>query len=272
MIQLDAVFRSGMSSKSDLRGAIEAGVPVGVVAGKLSSAAMFLTIPRYLDRGGKCFCDSGAFSSFLSGKPMDWEDVLQRYDSLALMTETPGNLYVVAPDKVGDQDETLRLLAAWSNRVRSLIEQGCKVIVPIQNGGLSGQILIDQVAGILQTRQFIVGIPSNRAAMPIDECRKLRHSAFHILGRVQADAEQRARIQSLNYGNPAAVVTADANWLRSQLGTISDLTEVERSDRRQGKAGFTLDHPRTAAVTKALLADSQWGVDRQLALAWHGFD
>mgnify|MGYP003381520444 CR=1 FL=1 len=59
-----------------------------------------------------CFCDSGAFSSFLTGEPMDWADVLQRYDSLALMTETPGNLYVVAPDKVGDQGETLRLLAA----------------------------------------------------------------------------------------------------------------------------------------------------------------
>lgn len=266
MIQLDAVFRSGMSSKSDLRGAIEAGVPVGVVAGKLSSAAMFLTIPRYLDRGGKCFCDSGAFSSFLSGKLMDWEDVLQRYDSLALMTETPGNLYVVAPDKVGDQDETLRLLAAWSNRVRSLIEQGCKVIVPIQNGGLSGQALIDRVAGILQTSKFIVGIPSNRAAMSIEECKKLRHSGFHILGRVQADVEQRARIHSLRRGNPAATVTADANWLRSQLATICDLTEAERANRRQGKTGLTLDHPRTAAVTKALLADPLWGVDRQLAL------
>jgi hypothetical protein len=255
-----------MSSKSDLRGAIEAGVPVGVVAGKLTSAAMFLTIPRYLDRGGKCFCDSGAFSSFLSGEPMHWADILQRYDSLALMTETPRNLYVVAPDKVGDQDETLRLLAAWAVRVRRLIAQGCKVIVPIQCGRLSGQALIDMVAGILQTRQFIVGIPSNRAAMPIDECRKLRHSAFHILGRVQADVEQRARIQSLRRGNPAAAVTADANWMRSQLGTICDLTEAERADRRQGKARFTLDHPRTAAVTKALLADPLWGVDRQLAI------
>lgn len=266
MIQLDTVFRSGISSKSDLRGAIEAGVPVGVVAGKLSSAAIFLTIPRYLDRGGMCFCDSGAFSSFLTGEPMDWADVLQRYDSLALMTETPGNLYVVAPDKVGDQGETLRLLAAWADRLRNLITQGCKVIIPIQCGRLSGQALIDMVAGVLQTRQFIVGIPSNRAAMPVDECRMLRHSAFHILGRVQVNGEQRARIESLRQGNPEAAITADANWLRSQLGTICDLTEAERADRHRGGARFTLDHPRAAAVTTALLADPLWGVDRQFAL------
>ncbi len=44
-----------MSSKSDLRGAIEAGVPVGVVAGLLTTSAMVMVIPRYLDRGGKVF-------------------------------------------------------------------------------------------------------------------------------------------------------------------------------------------------------------------------
>ena len=55
MTWLDIPFRSGMSSKSDLRGAIEAGVPVGIVAGLLTTSAMVLVIPRYLDRGGKVF-------------------------------------------------------------------------------------------------------------------------------------------------------------------------------------------------------------------------
>ena len=50
MTWLDLPFRSGMSSKSDLRGAIEAGVPVGVVAGLLTTSAMVMVIPRYLDR------------------------------------------------------------------------------------------------------------------------------------------------------------------------------------------------------------------------------
>lgn len=265
MTWLDLPFRSGMSSKSDLRGAIEAGVPVGVVAGLLTTSAMVMVIPRYLDRGGKVFVDSGAFGAFLSGEEMDWREIMSRYQTLANMTDHPENLYVVAPDKVGDQSGTMAVLEAWAPKVRALVDEGCQVIVPIQAGSLPGQEMIKRAAALLGTRRFIVGVPSNRAAMFIEECRTLRHAAFHILGRVQADEEQIERIYALREGNPCAQINADANWLRSRMDTVRKGTEAERELRSAAALARALppvlliDHPRVEAVRRALEEDQNWG-------------
>jgi len=261
MSAIGIVFRSGMSSKSDLAGAVAAGVPIGVVAGNLTTGARFMTLPRHLDNGQPVFVDSGAFSEDSSDLPMDWEDILRRYDDIALMTRCPANLYVVAPDCVGNQAETLRLLATWSARIKALINQGVNVIVPIQCGALPGQQMIERVASILETRQFIAGIPSARAAMSIAECQTLSHRAFHILGRVQMNEEQRDRVKALRFRNPGATVNADANWLRSRLKKVIRLTEAERQ-RCLSDMPLTFDHPRTNAVAQALREDCVWGAQR----------
>ena len=262
MTGISITFRSGMTSKSDLRGAISAGVPIGVVAGHLTTGAIFLTLPAHLNNGLPVFVDSGAFTSYLSGSEIDWQDVLRRYDDIALMTHRPENLYVVAPDKVGCQCGTLELLAKWADRVKDLIRQRVKVIVPIHCGDLPGAEMIDRIAAILGTRQFIAGIPSARAAMSIAECQSLSHHAFHVLGRVQMDEDQVARVAALRHNNPTAVITADANWLRSRLATVRRLTEDERTRRRQPGIRWEIDHPRAIAVEKALHEEANWGSPR----------
>lgn len=45
-------FHSGMSASSDLRAAVDVGVPIGVVAPLLSLSKVFLALPRHLDSGG----------------------------------------------------------------------------------------------------------------------------------------------------------------------------------------------------------------------------
>lgn len=45
-------FHSGMSASSDLRAAVDVGVPIGVVAPLLSLSKVFLALPRHLDAGG----------------------------------------------------------------------------------------------------------------------------------------------------------------------------------------------------------------------------
>lgn len=257
MTWLDVAFRSGMSSRSDLRGAVDAGVPVGVVAGELSTAALLLVLPHYLDSGGYVFVDSGAFGAFKSGKQMEWANILSCYKLLASMTDRPGNLYIVAPDVVGDQAQTLALLDTWAADVRELMAVGCQVIVPIQIGALSGQEMIERVSGILGTTAFVAGVPSNRAAMSVAECAALCHHAFHILGRVQGDEEQQIRVYGLRAKNPAARVTADANWLRSRLKNIQVGTESVRKRRRnEHQAAF--DNPRAEAVSHLLRSDLAW--------------
>lgn len=253
---LNLRFRSGMSSKSDLRGAIDAMVPVGVVADKLTFSAKLLCLPRYLSSGGAVFIDSGAFSELKTGNEPDWNDILDTYEMVADLAEHVSSLFVVAPDKIGDQQATLKRLETHRERVAALILSGCKVIVPLQRGELSASEMLSSVANILGTRNFVAGIPSNMEALPIAECEDLLHHTFHILGRVQMDANQVDRIAALKKGCPDASITADANWLRSRLALVLSGTAALRSNRCAGNNERHFDHPRAAAVAHAIQSDN----------------
>jgi hypothetical protein len=254
-------FRSGMTNKSDLRGAMDAGVPVGVVAGSLTLGQKILAIPKYLDKGGKVFVDSGAFGAYQTKSEMDWSKVLGIYESICMNCENRSNLWVVSPDKIGDQDATLELLGIWRKRIVDLIDDGCNVIVPLQCGSIGGAEMIQKVTDLLGCSNWVAGIPSNKEAMSIEECGTLNHGAFHILGRVQQDEEQISRIEALLLNNQNAVLTSDANWLRSRLKSVSQFTDQEKS-RRMGNSlgiGELIDHPRSVGVAMAICADFQWG-------------
>lgn len=83
----------------------------------------------------------------------------------------------------------------------------------------------------MDTRCFVCGIPSNKAAMSIAKCATLHHHAFHILGRVQQNEEQVQRMAALTANNPGATLTADANWLRSRMANVCQTTDGERQSR-----------------------------------------
>lgn len=102
-------FHSGMSSSSDLRACINANVPVGVVAGLLTGLQKIMALPHYLDRGGKVFVDSGAFTAFRRNEPMNWNPVFWTYGVLIEGTDHPENLTIVAPDIIGNQDLSVAL-------------------------------------------------------------------------------------------------------------------------------------------------------------------
>lgn len=257
---LDLAFRSGMSRNHDLRAGIDAGVPVGVVAGELTTLLIFRALPNYLASGGAVFIDSGAFGELKTGVAPNFDAVLRTYESVAEIgwggTPDMSRLYVVAPDKVGDQWESLVRLAQHGPRVRALIDAGVQVIVPIQCGALTPMAMIDAVAQILDTDAFIAGIPSNAAAMSLEECASIRHHSFHILGRVQKNDEQLGRIMALRHHQPDAPITADANWLRSRLRVVSQNAE----ELRAAGAHRTLwaDSVRTQAVAAAIKSDTAW--------------
>lgn len=258
-------FRSGMSTSKDFWGAAAAGADIGVVAGELTSSMVFLAVPRFLKSGGNLFIDSGAFAEFKTGECPDFDQVLCVYEALAdpdFGTYSLGQLYVVAPDKVGDQLETLARLAQYGDRVRSLINAGCNMIVPIQRGSMPAVEMVEKVVEILETRDFVLGIPSNKEALSIEECATLRHDRFHVLGRVQQSPEQAARLDALTRHNPNSVVTADASWLRGKISEVCRLTHQIRLGRAVGSEdGERLVLPaRTAAITAAIRADAAWGI------------
>lgn len=257
-------FRSGMSRSTDFWAAAAAGVPIGVVATELNGGLRRIGIPRFLAEGGFLFIDSGAFGELATGEAPDFDKVLSVYEWIA---DDAGyrfdgaQLYVVAPDKVGDQAASLERLAAYAGRVRALIEQGCKVIVPLQRGALSAVEMLDRMAAILGTREFVAGIPSNKEALSIAECASLQHHTYHVLGRVQMNQDQLDRLAALMQRNPHAEITADANWLRSRLDVVTELREREREARAAApRQPFHIETMRAAAIKTAIQADTTWGI------------
>lgn len=261
--RIEIAFRSGMSTSKDFWAAADAGADIGVVAGELTNSMIFCALPRFLSGGRNVFIDSGAFAEFKTGESPDFDRVLRVYESLAdqvMSTYAPSQVYVVAPDKVGDQLETLARLTHYAKRVRALIEAGCSMIVPIQRGSMPAIEMYRQIVRILGTKDFVLGIPSNKEALSIQECATLVHSRFHILGRVQMNADQIARLRALTENNPNATITADANWLRGRIPEICQRAAAVHLERSSSRAGpGVLTSSRSIAITAAILHDTAWG-------------
>lgn len=245
-------FHSGMSSKSDLRAAVEELAPVGVVATLLNLSQQILVLPRYLDGGGAVFIDSGAFTAFQKGVEVDWAKVFSVYDTVLGHTERPEGVSIVAPDVIGDQAASLALWAEHAAKVRIWAQAGARVIVPLQRGGLSAGQMLERAVRIFGTDRICAGIPSNLEAMSPEDCSTLRHHDFHILGRVRLTSELRLKLCALLQNNPAAQYTADANWLRSRIRQISGAAAAFREAGRQ----WPLDSTRTRAVREVLRCEA----------------
>ncbi|MBX8557002.1 hypothetical protein K5D56_25455 [Pseudomonas cichorii] len=245
-----------MSASSDLRAAVDAGVPIGVVAPLLSLSKLFLALPRHLDAGGRVFIDSGAFAAFQKGEHVIWERVFQKYESVILMTAKPQGLSIVAPDVIGDQVETLKLWTEHAGRVRRWIGQGVRVIVPLQRGDLSAAEMLALAKQTFGTDRFCAGIPSNLEAMSAEDCSTLFHSDFHILGRVILTEELERKIVALKTNNPEATYTADANWLRARTRKISVEANSLPPERLTGLG----DTRRTRAVRSILQKEAYFSL------------
>lgn len=148
-------------------------------------------------RPSPVFVDSGAFSevrwcpdvgALVDDKPIDdaqWHERLDAYDRLA--DALGDRVHLVAPDKVGDQDETLRRLARYAPRVRGMRALGARIIVPIQRGRLSGADFDRRCAEVLGFDDYVRGIPSKKAAATVDEIAALSRelpagARVHLLG------------------------------------------------------------------------------------------
>ena len=248
----DLAFHSGMSSRSDLRAAVDEGIAVGVVATLLDVSKSILVLPRHLDDGGAVFIDSGAFAAFQKGNVVEWSKVFSVYESVLTMTARPAGLSIVAPDVIGDQLATLVLWEAHAERVRSWIAAGARVIVPLQRGQLPAGAMLGHARRIFQTDRFCAGIPSNLEAMSVEDCSTLHHHDFHVLGRVVLTAELAGKLSALLANNAGARYTADANWMRSRIRQIS--SEAERLRYEPSRNPF--ETSRTSAVRSVLRRDA----------------
>lgn len=248
-------YASGSNHPGEIRGFADLGHPIGVSALQLSERAL-----RLLERVDvPLFVDSGAFGE-RAGRvfdPRTWERVLAVYDRLA----RPG-VRVVAPDKVGDQIETLARLRRHRWRLLWMRASGAELIVPLQRGAMDLLQLYDQAVALLGDDDFVVGLPGNKAALDEDDLlpllRARRPRALHVLGMGPANQRAPGFTSFLAQHAPGATISMDSNLRLAHLGEGRRLTEAENAAREQLLEAERHGHPRLVDYTDAIAFPNDW--------------
>ncbi|AMR78563.1 LPD1 domain-containing protein [Cupriavidus nantongensis] len=255
-------FASGMSRAKDFHPAARAEHGIGVDIGELSDAALRELADRIVNMRARVFVDSGAFGLFKRGlkngdtQPMNFDAVLRKYGQLqqyiaeanpAEERVTPPML--VMPDVVGDQAASIDLVRQYRDWIKVETEfRVSRPVVPLQRGDLSLSEAYAKVVEVLGSDRFVVGIPSNAAAITPEEfitfLRESKPKAVHILGAL-ADSRLAPRLQQIvDAGLDADIeVSADANILRSKILTKDAPAEgrAERIERVLSQAAIQAD-------------------------------
>lgn len=233
-------YCSGIMHLGEAKALRDLSIPVGIsLAEYRPKLREFLLEGHSLD----LFVDSGAFSEIefkrdkrVIKNPITdelWQQKFSAYRELA-------NIYgkscvVVAPDAVGDQEESLNRLQTYKTQVRELLDI-CEVIVPIQKGDISLSVMYQKSLEIIMDDRIVAGIPMKKSAVGvIDYARFLSESEpprVHLLGLSKAGLKwgQVDLTHKLLKGR-APKVTHDACRIRPLVGRGRPLT-IELNKRK----------------------------------------
>ena len=218
-------FCSGVTRAVDFGGIVEAGMVPGIQVNDLNGR-LRLAVLHHLRSGGALFVDSGAFPAFMAGRgSVDFDRVMERYAELVQTATEPERLFLVAPDKIADPDETLRLLSRYASQLKSFSDAGASILVPMQAGNLDidmGSTWRSAVS-VLPGVRTIPAMPMRAASVSLERIvRFLRDSDLaqvHLLGTSRA-----AHATAIRRVCPGVIITCDANRIRAAVGRNRPLT------------------------------------------------
>jgi hypothetical protein len=281
------VFASGVNEAREIRGFALAGFPIGASASNLRETA----IQELLRVEGPVFLDSGAFSEVRyspeSGKlevsnpisPREWRRRLSVYVRLARVLGS--RLSVGAPDRVGDQDETLRRLALYRDELHVLHELGAHILIPLQVGARTHETFYAMA-------QEAVGVPlvpafTMKKAVTSDGdaerfLKAVQPSRIHLLGIGRENRRAGHILDLIRRCSPSTEISMDSNRLRAVTGKKRSMTIMEHAFRESeidnlfnevespvlATLGYRIDY------TDLIAAPSAWATEemlREIALA-----
>ncbi|MBB6144315.1 hypothetical protein HNQ77_002267 [Silvibacterium bohemicum] len=273
------VFASGANRESEIRGFALLGIPVGVSASHLNDAA----VSTLIEMNQPVMIDSGAFSEVRITErgpdtvaPIDEIEWHRRLDVYMRLASALGRLaIVVAPDKVGDQQETLARLARYRKELAIIASKGATILLPLQVGAMSHGTFLDAAeasAGVSLTPAMPMrkAATSDVALLSFIEDARPRH--VHLLGIGIGTRRAERLIEAIRYFSPSTRITMDSNRLRAVVGNRRPLTQVERQLRRSEPECIyrAVDSPvlalmgETLDYTDLIASPSLWATTEQL--------
>jgi hypothetical protein len=205
-----------------------------------------------------------------------WQDILDTYNRLALTLGS--QLYVVAPDQVAFQAETLQRLRRWAPEVRSLISLGANVLVAMQKGPAMSQADFHaEVVSILGTDDFVCALPCNKNATSNQEIAdfvaKVQPKRLHLLGLGLRNKRTPGAAKAVAKNSPATELSLDSCLICESVGRGNGRASHPAEDHK-GPRLFTaakdaarkmLEAGKSLLALEELAIHLAWGSD-QLAL------
>lgn len=235
----EGYFASGLNNPGEVRGITQAGYHVGISCnairpGLLEEVEAVVELHRV-----KVFVDSGAFSevdvvdgALVTVAPItdaDWQTRFAIYERLA--RSCGAFAYLVAPDKVGDQLETLARLTKYRAQMHALRtihglgEYGPRIIVPVQNGAMSPADFATAAAEALEMAEddLVWGIPLKKGATSVEQLAAFAATcppdgSFHLLGMGPSSPRFEAAMEAILASCPDASITCDAVRITALVG------------------------------------------------------
>lgn len=278
-------FASGSNHAGEIRGLFEAKHAIGLAAPEVNAAAE-RELVRLAGTGRPVFIDSGAFSEVAFGpngpvdvRPLtddDWHDRLSLYERLA---RTLGRqLYVVAPDKVGDQQATLARMSRYRHEIEQIKMFGAHILAPIQKGSMSMADFDRAVEATLGHGDYVRAIPMKKDATTLDDLvaflQERRPRRVHLLGLGSASRSADAVLKAVKTAVPGIVITMDSNKIVAKAGRTGGKGDAEYPDPADKRRPLTVatDRAREELQQRAYLGGDgtimrqEPGDDRSFAL------
>lgn len=256
-------YASGSSAVGDLRGFSRILYPLGVTISDIGAPALqellglgHLPLP--------VFVDSGAFSEEEDAPIATAEWVRRLGIARAIASALGPNAMIVAPDRVGDQGETLTRLASHADAVRALRTLGAKVVVPVQCGAMRPEAFDAAATRALGFDDFVRGIPGNKAAMSTREVkglvRAVRSKAVHLLGIGPHGLRFGELVGAIRDAVPDAAISCDSNLLAAHVGKANGPGGGPRAvtDAERLEVEVTGERSRENAIVQAFGPAAMW--------------
>lgn len=263
-------FASGVNHPGEVEGLFDSGRWVGITAGEARSGLIELLEERgNWGTMSALFVDSGAFGEMDFGAegpkvnrkreltPAKWENVFALYELMAAAFRT--RCYVVAPDRIGDQVHSLKLLTTYAPRVAVIASMRAQIIVPVQKGALSMGDYFTQAQEILGLRErreddmgfwvdgVIAGIPMKKDATSLAELAAfvdtlpMEGARIHLLGMGPESKRYAKAIEIITSRRPSCLITSDSVTIRRLCGRTNGrkggpraLTKAQDEARARG--------------------------------------
>jgi hypothetical protein len=228
------VFASGANRLSEIRGFAKLGIAIGVAVNHLNESAIaeLITLQQLV------MIDSGAFSEVVAGTSdvhvtslitdQEWRRRLAIY--LRLATSLREKAILVAPDQVGNQEETLLRLERYRAELTLIAATSATLLLPLQIGSMSHIEFLtaaERAAGI----PLVPAMPMRKAATSIfaltEFVREVKPRHVHLLGMGIENHRADKILRLIRHFSPRTSISLDSNRIRAVTGVGRPMTMTE---------------------------------------------